>query len=182
MDDHPATLAWLRRAHAGELGAALAYRGHALSLRLPSERAAVLAILVEEIAHRREAAALLARCGGRPDLRLVRRIARVGRVAGIACRFTGHLLPMLGAALAEAINVWEYGEMARTAEDDVELVAFARRARATEREHARWFLGSCRRHHGWIAAVAAWLLARGAADPAQPCFSTSSAVLVTGST
>ena len=183
-EPHPAVMAWLRRAHAGELGAALAYRGHALSLRLPAERAHVWAILLEEIQHRREAAALLARHGGRPDRRLVRRIARLGRVAGIACRFTGHLLPMLGAALAEAINVWEYEEMARVAQSDPIIGAFAQRAERTERDHAEWFLDCCRRHHGLIAVLVEWALRRSAARQRsnQPCFKTNKAVLVTGST
>jgi demethoxyubiquinone hydroxylase (CLK1/Coq7/Cat5 family) len=166
-DDHR-PIAWLRRAHAGELGAALAYRGHARSLRPGGERARVWAILVEEMAHRREAAALLARRGARPDRRLVRRIARLGRIAGIACHLTGHLLPMLGAAVAEAVNVWEYRQMALAAVADREVAAFARTAGARESEHADWFLAACRRHHGWtgraLAAVTARMLGVDAAS------------------
>lgn len=184
MDPHPTLLAWLRRAHAGELGAALAYRGHALSLRHGPERARIWAILVEEIAHRRVAAMLLAQRDVRPDRLLVRRVARIGRVAGIACRFTGHLLPMLGAALAEWINVWEYGEMARVAKDDPDAAAFARDAAEVERGHAEWFLRAAARHRGMVGVIVGWLLTRGvrAEAPAQPCLSTSRAVLVTGST
>jgi demethoxyubiquinone hydroxylase (CLK1/Coq7/Cat5 family) len=164
-------LRWLRRAHAGELGAALAYRGHARSVRRPAERVRLYAILHEELGHRAEAAVLLADRGEAGDARLGRGVARLGRVAAIGCRCTGHWAPMLGAALAEAINVSEYHRLALAAEraGDAEVVAFAVRSRRLEAEHARWFVACAARHGGMMAMVARvvpWLL-RGA-RPADP--------------
>ena len=147
---------WLQRAHAGELGAALAYRGHARSVRCPHERRRIHAILREELEHREEAAALLAARGARSDAKLDRRIARVGRLAGIACAITGHWAPMIGAAFAEAVNVGEYRHLraaARAAGDDA-VADFARRAQRLEAEHAAWFATCAERHGGLLAALA----------------------------
>jgi len=155
-------LRWLARAYAGELGAALAYRGHARSVRPGPERQRIVTILLEEIVHRAEAAALLAERGGQADARLARRIARVGRIAGILCHRTGHWAPMVGAALAEVINVGEYrrlGAAARAAGDE-EVAGFARRARRLEAEHACWFIARAERHGGVLAFLARWLRAR----------------------
>jgi len=162
-------LRWLRRAHAGELGAALAYRGHARSVRDAGERARILRILGEELAHRAEAAALLTARGATGDRQLARWVARLGRIAGIACRCTGHWAPMLGAAIAEAINVGEYrrlGAAARAAGDG-EALDFARRSQRLEAEHARWFAACAERHGGVGAAIAQWSI-RDLADPAVP--------------
>ncbi len=160
-------LRWLGRAYAGELGAALAYRGHARSLPVGAERRRIAAILVEEIAHRAEAAALLAARGGHGDVRLARRIARVGRIAGILCHRTGLWAPMFGAALAEVINVGEYrrlGAAALAARDD-EVADFARRAQRLEAEHACWFIACAERHGALLAILARWL--RAWLDPAR---------------
>jgi hypothetical protein len=187
MEIRPDGIAWLRRAHAGELGAALAYRGHALSVRNTAERARILEILLEELAHRGEAGLLLKRCGSRPDRRLAMRIARIGRVAGIACRFTGHFtghfLPMFGAALAEAVNVWEYARLTVAAGNAYDIIDFATRAMAIERGHATWFFERCLRHRGMLSLALVWMSGRRWVRRSdQLCLSTSSAVLVTGST
>ena len=165
-------LRWLRRAHAGELGAAIAYRGHARSVRRPAERARLYRILAEELRHRAEAAALLAARGADCDRRLGCNVARLGRIAAISCAFTGHWAPMLGAALAEAINVGEYRHLGRAAlaADDRDVADFARRSQRLEREHAEWFVAAAARHgSGWavLARCVRFVLPR--VDP--PAFS-----------
>lgn len=105
----------LRLAHAGELAAALAYRGHWRSLRKESERREVRTIEREELAHRDEVGAMLTSLGGRPSREREGRMRVLGTVIGMLCNVGGWLAPMYGAGRLESSNVREYEDAARFA-------------------------------------------------------------------
>ena len=131
----------LRAAVSGEMGAALAYRGHARSVRDPFERRRLRQIEREEWDHRRRAAAMLSRLGGRPSLLSEVRAWLVGRTLGALCHVTGWFLPMYGAGRVERRNIVEYetaadcARRAGRAEWVLELLEMA----DVEREHERFF-------------------------------------------
>ena len=61
-------LVWLlRHAHAGELAAGHAYRGHAASVSDPAEKARIRQIEDEEWVHRRQVGEMLASLGEGPE-------------------------------------------------------------------------------------------------------------------
>ncbi len=109
--------ALLKLAYSGELAAALAYRGHARSVRDEDERARILQIEAEELHHRERLGQMLAELGERPDARLERRARRIGHVLALLCRLGGWLVPMYGAGRLESRNVREYETAARHARD-----------------------------------------------------------------
>jgi rubrerythrin len=101
----------LRRAHAGELAAFLAYQGHARSVE-GAESGEIAAIATQEMEHRRSVARMLEDLGAKPG-RLREALFRViGAVLGSLCRVSGWLLPMYGAGLLESGNIREYEEAA----------------------------------------------------------------------
>lgn len=97
----------LRRAHAGELAAALAYRGHWRSVRDADERARIREIEEEELHHRRQVAEMLGALGVRPSRLGERRAALIGRTLGALCHVAGWLPPMYGAGRLESRNIRE---------------------------------------------------------------------------
>jgi len=105
----------LRKAYSGELAAALAYRGHANSVRDPAERDRILEIEGEEYHHRDLVGGILARLGSAPSPAKDRRARAVGNVLAFLCHVTGHLLPMWGAGRLEKGNIREYEVAARWA-------------------------------------------------------------------
>ena len=106
---------FLRMAHAGELGAALAYESHARTARTPAERDEILKIRGEEIGHRERVGRMLARLGERPDPAIERSMERIGRAIAAFCRIGGWFLPMYGAGRLERRNIVEYEDAARAA-------------------------------------------------------------------
>jgi demethoxyubiquinone hydroxylase (CLK1/Coq7/Cat5 family) len=134
-------VAQLQRAHAGELAAALAYRGHWRSLRAGVERDTVRRIEQEEWHHRRLVGEMLVRLGARPrNLREAVHWA-IGSSLGLGCHIGGWLLPMLGAGRLETRNVAEYelaAELAITA-GEADLVPCLAIMSEVEREHEDWF-------------------------------------------
>lgn len=141
--DHRAALhAILRRAHSGELTAALAYRGHWLSLRREDEIAEIRRIEAEEWHHRRRLRAMVLELGSGPDLYLESRMALLGLVILIGCNMVGWFIPMYFAGRLESQNDREYEEAAAHAEAlglgelHGELKAFAQ----LERDHEAYFL------------------------------------------
>jgi demethoxyubiquinone hydroxylase (CLK1/Coq7/Cat5 family) len=87
-------VAVLVRAHAGELAAGLAYRGHARSLADPTEAAEVLEIACQEMEHRRSVGRMLDDLGnlGKRPRRLREALFRVVGIAlGSLCRVSGWL-------------------------------------------------------------------------------------------
>ncbi|MFN8009816.1 MAG: ferritin-like domain-containing protein [Holophagaceae bacterium] len=142
MDPHEQLTAILRRAYSGEMTAALAYRGHWLSLRDDQEIAEIQRIEAEEWFHRRRLKAMLADLGGKPDLLLEVRMAILGTVILIGCNMVGWFIPMYFAGRLESQNDREYEEAASLAEAlglealRAELKAFAQ----LERDHEAYFL------------------------------------------
>jgi demethoxyubiquinone hydroxylase (CLK1/Coq7/Cat5 family) len=144
----------LRRAHADERGAALAYRGHARSQRGGAEHAALLRIEAEEWAHRRCLAGLLVRLGARPLRLHAWAITAIGWTLGKLCHVTGYLAPMYGAGLIERINAADYYRAARlaAAAGCVRMVPLLQAMAESEARHAAYFRERVRAH-----ALGRWL-------------------------
>jgi hypothetical protein len=105
----------LRLAYSGELGAAIAYRGHARSVRDPGERDRLLQIEAEERDHRERLGRMLVGIGITPSRWLEFRSAWVGRGIAVFCAVGGWFLPMYGAGQIERRNRVEYENAARAA-------------------------------------------------------------------
>jgi len=140
-------IAVLRGAYSGEMGAALAYRGHARSVGDELVRAAIERIELEEWAHRDIVGSMLRELGAAPDPVRERVNATIGRTLGASCRFCGWTLPMFGAWLLERVNVAQYARAADHAEalgrlDDARTL---RRMSEIEVAHARFFRSALRR-------------------------------------
>jgi rubrerythrin len=137
----PELIAILQRAHAGELGASLAYRGHARSLSDPEEASRVLEIAREEEEHRRNVGLMLAHLGGKPSRTREAVFRAVGTVLAGLCSVSGWIAPMYGAGWLESGNIREYEEAAGLAiasghsEVAPELLKMAQ----VEWEHERYF-------------------------------------------
>lgn len=108
-------IALLRLAYSGELAAALAYRGHARSLRDEREKRAVETIEREEWHHRELVGEMLSTLGARPSRWKEWRAACVGRTLGALCHVAGWFAPMYGAGRLESRNIREYEAAARLA-------------------------------------------------------------------
>ena len=143
----------LQRAYSGERGAAVAYRGHARSLRDTAERARVHLIRAEELDHRRRVGGLLDHLNARPDPLLEVRNACLGGSIAAFCQIGGWFLPMYGAGWIERRNIQEYEHAARLAAACGEsgmaedLLSMAE----TEWEHERFFRLKAATH--WAARV-----------------------------
>ena len=110
----------LQNAHAGELAAAYAYRGHWKSLKESAEKTEIKKIEAEEWAHRENVARWLVKLDAKP-----RRIREaifwtIGRSLGVLCYVSGWFLPMYFAGRLESQNILEYEEAAHFA-DEIEL-------------------------------------------------------------
>ncbi len=131
----------LRWAHAGERAAALAYRGHASSVRDATERAAIRKIERDEWEHREAVGEMLTALGAGPSHILELAHLIIGRTASALCHVTGWYAPMYGAGVLEKHNVHEYDTAAAHAVDAglPHLAPELRAMAATEREHEAWF-------------------------------------------
>lgn len=114
---HQKLVSVLRRAHAGELAAALAYQGHSRSLADPTEAAEVITIALEEVEHRESVSRMLSDLGERPRRMREGFFRAIGSLLGSLCRVSGWLAPMYGAGFLESGNVREYEEAAALAVD-----------------------------------------------------------------
>lgn len=135
-------LSILQRAYSGELAAALAYRGHGISLKHDREIAEIRQIEREEWHHRRRLGAMLEGLGSKPRRGLDAFQALVGTVILIGCNMVGWFIPMYFAGRLESQNDKEYEEAACHAEAlglialRDELKAFAQ----LEQDHEAYFL------------------------------------------
>jgi len=100
--------ALLSLAYSGERAAALAYRGHARSLRPGPVRAAIEDIEADELRHRRAVGEMLARLGRQPGAGRELRAWLIGRTLSFLCHVSGALLPLYGAGWLERRNIQEY--------------------------------------------------------------------------
>jgi len=105
----------LQLAYSGELGAAIAYQGHAASVHDPVERQHILHIRAEELDHRACVGRILSQVGGRPDPLLELRNRCVGTSIAFFCHIGGWFAPMYGAGWIERVNIREYERAARLA-------------------------------------------------------------------
>jgi demethoxyubiquinone hydroxylase (CLK1/Coq7/Cat5 family) len=160
----------LQDAHAGELAAAYAYRGHARSLRRSAEKNEVRRIELAEWHHRDGVATMLTELGARPRLRRELLIGSIGRFFGTLCFVGGWFAPMYAAGRLEAMNVVQYVD-ARDLAGRLGLASAADRLEAMRIEevrHERWFgdqirahrlLPAARRLLGWSPPAAALVAA-----------------------
>ncbi len=112
VDPDKLLVAQLQLAHAGELAAGYAYRGHWRSVRDPEERERIHKIEDEEWHHRRLVAGILRDLGAKP--RPVREAVfwTIGRTLGTLCHAAGWFLPMYAAGRLERRNIVEYEDAA----------------------------------------------------------------------
>ncbi|MDQ2870189.1 MAG: ferritin-like domain-containing protein [Acidobacteriota bacterium] len=131
----------LQLAYSGEKAAALAYQGHARSVRDPDEKAMIAKIENDEWIHRRKVGALLDRLGARPLAVREARASAVGHTLSVLCSLAGWFLPMFLAGRLETRNVCEYEKAAGWAAelhlDD--FLADLREMAAVEVEHEKYF-------------------------------------------
>jgi demethoxyubiquinone hydroxylase (CLK1/Coq7/Cat5 family) len=155
----------LQDAHAGELAAAYAYRGHWHSLRRGAERTEVRRIEEAEWHHRALVAAMLVGLGARPRRRRELLMGGVGRFFGALCFVGGRFGPMYAAGRLEAMNVDQY----RTAHDLAAALGFPTWAeqleemRAEEDRHERWFGDRVRGH--WLLRPTRFVLGWNPPEP-----------------
>ena len=143
----------LQLAHAGELAAARAYRGHARSVRRGDERAAIVRIEADEWGHRRRVRSMLESLGSAPSSRRERVMGWVGKIIGVLCYVSGWFFPMYGAGWVERRNVHEYLDAAKfaLAAGRVELVGPLLHMAEVEWGHERFFRAKAASH--WLCRL-----------------------------
>lgn len=143
----------LRAAYSGERAAALAYVGHARSVRDPAEREQISIIGAEEITHRLRVGEMLAELGGAPSALREVIFFGIGRTISALCHVIGWYCPMYGAGWIERRNIQEYvdaaGFAAETGRQDLaeELMTMAQ----VEWDHEQWFRAKVAGH--WLRRV-----------------------------
>ena len=107
----------LQNAHAGELAAAYAYRGHRKSLKNAEQKEQIKQIEAEEWHHRKCVYSWLEKLEAKP--RKVREAVfwTIGRVLGTTCYLSGWFFPMYFAGRLESQNVQEYVDAAEFAKE-----------------------------------------------------------------
>ena len=141
----------LQLAHAGELGAALAYESHARTARTIAERDDILKIRAEELDHRERVGRMLERLGEPTDPAVERSMERIGRAIAAFCRIGGWFLPMYGAGRLERRNIVEYEDAARAAflSGHSEFVDHLLGMAEVEWDHERFFRLKSASHWAW---------------------------------
>ena len=142
---------FLQLAHAGELGAAIAYESHARTVSRAGERDRILEIRREEIDHRERVGRILVRIRERPDPTIERTMERIGRAIAAFCRIGGWFLPMYGEGRLERRNIVEYENAARAAvlSGHPEFVDDLLDMAEVEWEHERFFRLAAGSHPLW---------------------------------
>ena len=105
----------LQSAHAGELAAAYAYRGHWKSVRCPKEKAGIKKIEAEEWKHRENVGKWLSELDAKPGRLREIIFWTIGRSLGVLCFVSGWFLPMYFAGRLESQNILEYKDAAHYA-------------------------------------------------------------------
>jgi demethoxyubiquinone hydroxylase (CLK1/Coq7/Cat5 family) len=140
----------LQDAHAGELAAAFAYRGHTRSLRRrhPDQAHAIQVIETAEWHHRNRVAELLDDLGEAPRPGRELLMGTIGRFFGSLCWVGGWFGPMYAAGRLEAMNVGQYAT-ARADATTLGLAAMLPELEAMEAEeqrHEDYFADQVRGH------------------------------------
>ena len=108
----------LQNAHAGELAAAFAYRGHWKSLRKTAKECeGIKKIEREEWEHRENVARWLDVLGAKPRPLREKVFWTIGKTIGLACYVSGWFFPMYFAGRLENGNVQEYVDAAEYAKE-----------------------------------------------------------------
>ncbi len=102
----------LQNAHAGEVAAAYAYRGHWRSLKDSPEKERIKEIEAEEWDHRRRVYEWLEKLGGKPRPLREKIFWIIGNVLGPSCYLSGWFMPMYFAGRLESKNSVEYEDAA----------------------------------------------------------------------
>ena len=102
----------LQNAHAGEIAAAYAYRGHWKSLRDSPEKIRIKEIEAEEWDHRRRVGEWLAKLDAKPRTFREKIFWTIGRTLGLTCHISGWFMPMYFAGRLESQNSVEYEDAA----------------------------------------------------------------------
>ena len=131
----------LQNAHAGELAAAYAYRGHWKSVKDEKVKAQIKQIEEEEWEHRDCVLSWLEKLGAKPRPTREKVFWTIGRTLGLTCHVSGWFFPMYFAGRLEEQNVQEYVDAANFAkeiglEDCAEDMM---RLSATEQKHEDFF-------------------------------------------
>lgn len=131
----------LQNAHAGELAAAFAYRGHWKSLKNSAEKEEIKKIEAEEWRHRENVRKWLDKLGAKPNRLREKIFWTIGRSLGLTCYVSGWFLPMYFAGRLESQNVQEYVEASNFAKELEMHECFAEMMEMslTEKEHEDFF-------------------------------------------
>ncbi|MFM8287854.1 MAG: ferritin-like domain-containing protein [Planctomycetaceae bacterium] len=123
---HPRLVRLLKLAYSAERAAALAYIGHANSVRDPVAKAAIRQIELDEWRHRETVLGLMNQYGIAPSRYFEIQFFLIGRVLSLSCHLIGWFMPYYFAGRLESGNVCEYFIMQRyfhelgiTAHDEV---------------------------------------------------------------
>lgn len=150
----------LQNAHAGELAAGFAYRGHWQSLKDSPERERIRQIEAEEWHHRERVSGWLRSLDAKP--RRFREIIFwiVGRMLGLTCFISGRFMPMYFAGRLESGNVIEYEDAAAFARqlEMIECVGDLLDMARVEAEHEIFFREMVVGHRllPWMKRVFRW--------------------------
>jgi hypothetical protein len=142
VDHRKELLGILRAAHAGEMAAAFAYRGHWKAVTAPDEVEAIRRIETDEWRHRKDVRRMLQDLGADPQPLREVLMWTIGRTVGLMCHVTGWFFPMYIAGRLEYGNVDEYDRAAFHAAKlgleglQQELLAMT----LTEKEHELFFM------------------------------------------
>ena len=102
----------LQNAHAGEIAAAYAYRGHWKSLKDSPEKERIREIEAEEWDHRRRVGEWLEKLEAKPRPFREKIFWTIGNVLGPSCFISGWFMPMYFAGRLESQNSVEYEDAA----------------------------------------------------------------------
>ena len=146
VQGHPALVRLLQMAYSGEKAAALAYIGHAGSVKDPAEKRAIKEIEDDEWGHRSEVRAIMDAYGIAPSRWFEIRFTAIGRSVALGCYLIGWFMPYYFAGRLESGNVCEYFIMQQyfhdldiSAHDEV-LYEMGMK----EKEHEEFFLAAIR--------------------------------------
>lgn len=107
----------LQNAHAGEIAAAYAYRGHWKSVRDEKEKAGIKNIEKEEWEHRECARKWLTELDAEPRKYRETVFWTIGKILGVLCFVSGWFFPMYFAGRLESQNTQEYLDAAEFAKE-----------------------------------------------------------------
>jgi hypothetical protein len=133
----------LKKAYSAEKAAALAYQGHAASVKNPEEKKAIRQIEIDEWNHRKEVLEIMHLYGISVSRWYEIKFYCIGKLISASCHVIGWFMPFFFAGKLESGNVCEYFRMKRffnelgISEHDEVLYEMG----IKEKEHEVYFLG-----------------------------------------